>query len=223
MDLHFLDEGSNDFLSPDELRGNDIVTIGSNLDPETLIKAYRRGYFPWYNEGQPRCWHNPDPRLVLFPEELKIHKSMRPYLNANRFEFTIDKAFPYVMKGCRYNYRPFSGYSSWITDEIEMAYNRLHRLGIAHSAEAWQDGKLVGGLYGIRLGKVFFGESMFTMVNNASKFAFIKFVRQFASEGGKLIDCQQETQHLMSLGARPISRKEFVGFLKKLIPDNEDI
>lgn len=223
MAYYYLSEGNDDFISPSLLLTDGLACIGSNLKPQTLIKAYRRGYFPWYNEGDPRCWFNPDPRFVLFPDELKISKSMHPYLNGTRFTFSMDKAFPEVMKGCRFTYRKYSGDSSWITDEFEQAYHTLFKLGIAHSAEAWHKGELAGGLYGIQMGKIFFGESMFAAESNASKYAFIKFVQHFATQGGALIDCQQETEHLRSLGARTIPRNRFINYLKTLIPDNEDI
>ncbi len=223
MGWYYLDENSDSFLSPSLLTDEGLVAVGSNLKPQTLIKAYSRGYFPWYNEGDPRCWFHPDPRFVLFPEELKISKSMHPYLNKGHFSFSIDRDFAQVMKGCRHTRRKVSGEATWITDEFEKAYNQLHEMGVAHSAEAWLGDKLAGGLYGLQIGKIFFGESMFAQVSNASKFAFIRFVQHFAAQGGCLVDCQQETEHLRSLGARNIPRSTFIGYLRSLIPDNMDI
>lgn len=223
MDIHFVDFGSDEFPPPSVLSTKDLAVIGSNLDPATLIKAYRLGYFPWFNPGEPPCWFHMDPRLVLFPENLRISKSMRQVMKQNRFTFTTNKDFKEVIRLCRHIPRKGFNGNSWISDDIEASYNALHEMGIAHSAEAWKDGQLAGGLYGIQLGKVFFGESMFAKETNASKFAFIHFVQHFAHEGGCLIDCQQNTSHLFSLGAAPIPRKEFVMLLEKWIPQNENV
>ncbi|MEO9210851.1 MAG: leucyl/phenylalanyl-tRNA--protein transferase, partial [Ginsengibacter sp.] len=151
-----------------------ILAIGGNLEWTTLLKAYRHGAFPWYNEGEPIIWHHPDPRFVLNPEELKVSHSMRNVLNKRVFRFSFDKAFPQVIENCRNAIR--NGDGTWITDEIEIAYTELFKKGYAHSAEAWIKNELVGGLYGVLIGKVFFGESMFSKQSNASKFAFIKMV-----------------------------------------------
>lgn len=195
-----------------------LLAMGGDLSPGRLIMAYRQGIFPWY-EGEPILWWCPDPRFVLFPEELKISKSMKPLLNRNEFAFTTNKAFAQVIHHCKQTKRPGQE-GTWITDEVEKAYCRLHELGFAHSAEVWKDGNLAGGLYGIRLGKVFFGESMFSLVSNASKFAFIKYVDQLKAEGIALVDCQLYTPYLESLGARMISRNDFILLLKELIPGN---
>lgn len=219
--FYFLNEDSADFPLPVALDGKDLAIIGSNLEPETILKAYKKGYFPWYNEGQPRCWFHPDPRMVLFPDELKISKSMRPVLNGNKFIFKIDKSFLQVITSCRYAKRNYGEGKSWISDEIIESYTRLFDTGFGHCAEAWHNGKLVGGLYGLRIGNVFFGESMFTTISNASKFAFIKYVNYLKSQGIRLIDCQQETRHLRSLGAKPVSRKEFTGYLERFIHPND--
>jgi leucyl/phenylalanyl-tRNA--protein transferase len=192
-----------------------LLAIGGDLSPERLLLAYRHGIFPWY-EGDPILWWCPDPRFVLFPEELKISKSMRPLLRRNEFEFTINKAFREVIHYCRKTSRPGQS-GTWITDEVEKAFIRMHELGHAHSAEVWKDGELAGGLYGIRMGKVFFGESMFSHYNNASRFAFIRYVQQLKEEGVTLIDCQVYTEYLESLGARMILRTEFSSLLDKLI------
>ncbi len=219
--LFFIDDNDDNFPSPSKLVTDDLAVIGSNLKPETIIKAYKMGYFPWYNEGDPRCWFHMDPRLVLFPKNLHVSRSMRPEMK--KFRFTMDTAFPEVVRACRMVQRSRQELGTWISDEIEASYFRLFELGYGHSAEAWQGKELVGGLYGIQIGQVFFGESMFAKVNNASKFAFIRFVRQFEAKHGMLIDCQQQTNHLSSMGAKPVSRKEFVSLLEKYIPQNENI
>ncbi|MEO5650012.1 MAG: leucyl/phenylalanyl-tRNA--protein transferase [Ginsengibacter sp.] len=217
MDSFFLHNDSNDFPSPDSTNDDCILAIGGNLNVDTLLKAYRMGTFPWYNEGEPIVWHHPDPRFVLFPQNVKISHSMRNVINQHRFRFSFDKNFKEVIRGCRMARR--SGMpGTWITDEIEIAYTRLFKEGYAHSAEAWQNNELVGGLYGVLLGKVFFGESMFANESNASKFAFIKWVDVLKENGIELIDCQIYTSHLESLGAGFISRNDFVALLKELIP-----
>ncbi len=195
-----------------------LLAMGGDLSPERLLLAYRNGIFPWY-EGDTILWWCPDPRFVLLPGELKISKSIRPLLNRSEFEFSINKAFPKVIHHCKKTKRPGQE-GTWITDEIEKAYSRLHALGYAHSAETWKEGELVGGLYGIRLGKVFFGESMFSLQPNASRFAFIRYVQQLKDEGVELIDCQVYTEYLESLGAAMIPRTVFIERLDKLIPWN---
>jgi leucyl/phenylalanyl-tRNA--protein transferase len=216
MNLFFLHKNSNDFPSPDSADEDGVLAIGGNLNRDTLLKAYRLGTFPWYNEGEPIVWHHPDPRFVLFPQNIKISHSMRNVINQHLFRFSFDKSFPEVIRGCRTAKR--SGVpGTWITDEIENAYINLFKEGYAHSAEAWLNNELVGGLYGVLLGKVFFGESMFANKSNASKFAFIKWVDVLQQNGIELIDCQVYTPHLQSLGAEFISRNDFVALLKKLI------
>jgi len=191
-----------------------LLAIGGDLSMERLLLAYRNGIFPWY-EGQHILWWCPDPRFVLFPEELKESKSMRQLLRRNAFDFKVDTAFREVIANCKTITRRDQG-GTWITDEVKEAYSRLHEAGYAHSAETWLNGELVGGLYGIRMGKVFFGESMFSKASNASKYAFISYVRQLQSEGIELIDCQVYTEHLESLGARMIGREEFIRQLDRL-------
>ena len=189
-----------------------LLAVGGDLSTERLILAYRSGIFPWY-EGDHILWWCPDPRFVLFPNELVVSKSMKSVIRKNTFTFTINQAFTEVITNCKRIARKDQN-STWITDEVRNAYIQLHKKGIAHSAEAWQNGKLVGGLYGVRLGNVFFGESMFSHVSNASKFAFISYVQQLLKEDVKLIDCQVYTEHLESLGARMISRKEFIELIR---------
>jgi leucyl/phenylalanyl-tRNA---protein transferase len=189
-----------------------LLAIGGDLSTERLLLAYKKGIFPWYNEDEPICWWSPDPRFVLFPQELKVSKSMQTVLNNGSFRFTINKAFDKVIANCKSVTRKGQD-GTWIQPEVIDAYTTLHQLGFAVSAEAWAAGELVGGLYGVLLGNIFFGESMFSKKSNASKFAFINFVRHLQKQGIKLIDCQIYTSHLESLGARMIDRKLFSDLL----------
>lgn len=210
--LFALDDSIN--FPPVHLAERDgLLAMGGDLRPERLLNAYRHGIFPWY-ENNPILWWCPDPRFVLFPDEIRISKSMNTEFRKNRFRFSINEAFSAVIQNCQLTKREGQN-STWITPEVLKAYNSVHSLGYAHSAEAWLGDKLVGGLYGIRLGNVFFGESMFSHESNASKFAFISYVQQLKTEGVQLIDCQVYTAHLESLGARMISRKEFIQLLDK--------
>ncbi|MCP9749357.1 leucyl/phenylalanyl-tRNA--protein transferase [Ferruginibacter sp. HRS2-29] len=193
-----------------------LLAIGGDLSTERLLLAYRQGIFPWYNEDEPICWWCPDPRFVLFPGELKVSKSMKSLLKNNSFTFSVNTAFAEVIENCKTTYRE-GQHGTWISPDVQKAYTTLHEKGFAHSAEAWLDGKLVGGLYGIRLGDVFFGESMFSHVSNASKFAFIKYIQQLQQENVRLIDCQVYTAHLQSLGAKMIGRDSFIKILQDLI------
>ena len=205
------------FFPPIKFAGEDgMFAIGGDLSTERLLLAYRSGIFPWYNEGEPICWYCPDPRFVLFPAELDISKSMNTVINSDRFSFTVNKAFDEVIKNCKTVYRKGQP-GTWISDEIIEAYSQLHAQGYAHSAEAWSNDELVGGLYGIRMGKVFFGESMFNKQSNASKFAFIKYVQYLKKQDVQLIDCQVYTSHLQSFGAKMIERDYFLQLLNGLI------
>ena len=192
-----------------------LLAIGGDLSPERLLLAYRNGIFPWY-EGEDILWWSPDPRFVLFPSEIKISKSVRPLLNRNAFDFTINKAFKEVIGRCKKIYRPGQE-GTWITDEVEEAFVTMHKLGYAHSAEVWRNNELVGGVYGLKLGNVFFGESMFSDLRNASRFAFIRYTEHLKQEGVELIDCQVYTEYLESFGAKMIPGKEFKKLLHKLI------
>jgi len=203
------------FPPQEEALDDGLLAIGGDLSIRRLLLAYENGIFPWY-DGDIPMWWCPDPRFVLFPAELKVSKSMKQLFKRNAFEFTIDKSFFAVINHCKKVKR--SGQDgTWITDEVELAYRKMHEFGYAHSAEAWLNGELVGGLYGIRLGKVFFGESMFSHVSNASKYAFISYAMQLKKENVKLIDCQVYTEHLESLGARMIPRTDFIALLQTLI------
>lgn len=192
-----------------------LLAMGGDLSEERLLLAYRNGIFPWF-EGDVPLWWSPDPRFVLFPDELKVSKSMQVLLKRNAFEFTMNKAFSSVIHHCQQVKREGQN-GTWITDTVEAAYNHLHKKGYAHSAEAWFNGELVGGLYGIRMGKAFFGESMFSLMSNASKYAFISYAKVLQTEGVEMIDCQVYTSHLESLGARMIDRAEFLSILNAII------
>jgi leucyl/phenylalanyl-tRNA--protein transferase len=207
---------NNELLFPpvNEAEPDGLLAVGGDLSQDRLLLAYRQGIFPWY-EGQHILWWCPDPRFVLFPQELKESKSMRQLIHRAVFDFRVNSDFRQVIGKCKTIARPGQE-GTWITDEVKAAYTQLHTAGYAHSAEAWQNGELVGGLYGVRLGKIFFGESMFSTVSNASKFAFIRFVQQLRGEGVELIDCQVYTEHLESLGARMITRGKFIGLVRLL-------
>jgi leucyl/phenylalanyl-tRNA--protein transferase len=191
-----------------------LLAIGGDLSKERLLLAYKNGIFPWY-EGDIPLWWSPDPRFVIFPSEVKVSKSMRSILRAKTLTFTINKAFKEVISCCKKIERKDQD-GTWIDKNVEAAYTALHQAGYAHSAEAWLEGKLVAGLYGVLLGDVFFGESMFTTVSNGSKYAFIKYVQLLKKQGVQIIDCQVYTEHLESLGARFIKRDEFMRFLQPL-------
>lgn len=191
-----------------------LLAIGGDLSTERLLLAYRNGIFPWY-EGDHILWWSPDPRFVLFPGELKINKTVKNLIAKNEFEFTINRAFKDVIHHCKEIKRPGQK-GTWITDEVEKAYCKLHELGHAHSAEVWKNGELAGGLYGLRMGKVFFGESMFSKQSNASRYCFTKYVDHLKDEEVKLIDCQVYTEYLESLGAKMIPREEFLNLIGNL-------
>ncbi len=190
-----------------------ILAVGGDLSPERLIEAYRRGIFPWYSDDDPIIWWSPNPRFVLFPDDLYVSKTMRQVLRRNIFRITCDRDFRAVIQGCREPRKRERG--TWITDEMLEAYERLHELGVAHSVEAWQDEELAGGLYGLSLGRCFFGESMFTRVDNGSKAAFITLVKKLRELGFLIIDCQVHTAHLESLGAIHIDREDYLAILEQ--------
>lgn len=191
-----------------------LLAVGGDLSAERLLLAYKNGIFPWYNQGEPIIWYSPDPRMVLFPKRLKISKSMKQIIRKNKFRATFNQNFSEVISHCKNSYREGQG-GTWITDEMKQAYINLHKLGMAKSMEVWEENELVGGLYGIDLGHVFCGESMFRKKSNASKFAFIYLVQKLEKENYKLIDCQVYNEHLASLGAEEISRETFLTYLKK--------
>ena len=205
------------FPSADLAEPGGLLCLGGNLSSERIIAAYRQGIFPWYSRGEPILWWSPDPRFVLFPEELKVSDSMRRLLKQGAFEITFDKAFRDVIHECRIRKRPGQK-GTWITLEMQAAYCRLHEEGVAHSVEAWNGNRLAGGLYGLKMGKMFFGESMFYRESNASKACFMTLVEKLKQEGCRLIDCQVETKHLASLGARAIPRREYLKLLRSWCP-----
>lgn len=194
---------------------NGLLAAGGDLSPQRLIEAYRCGIFPWFNQGDPILWWSPDPRMVLFPAELKISRSLRKTLKKADYTIRIDSAFNRVMQACAAPRKERPG--TWIHDEMIAAYTALHEMGLAHSVETWIEGELAGGLYGVAQGKMFFGESMFSRTTDASKVAFVHLVRHLERRGFKMIDCQMKTAHLASFGAREISRKEFSLKLKELV------
>jgi len=190
------------------------LAICNDLSPERMLTAYQFGIFPWYSEGSPVHWFFTSPRCVLKPSEIKISKSMRSYFNKNKFHCTLDMAFEEVLQHCRDVPRQ-GQQGTWLTDELISSLKQLHEKGYAHSLEVWEGDILVGGLYGLAIGRIFFGESMFALKSNASKYGFINLCRTLEEYGFELIDCQQETEHLKSLGAYTISRETFLAALKK--------
>lgn len=194
---------------------NGLLCAGGDLSPARIIDAYSHGIFPWFSAGDPILWWSPDPRMVLFPDELKVSRSLRKTVARGIYETRVDTAFRAVMQECAQPRDAQGG--TWIVPEMVDAYTELHRLGYAHSVESWLDGVLVGGLYGVALGKVFFGESMFARAPDASKVALVKLVERLRPEGYRLIDCQQATRHLASLGAREIPRAKFAKLVQESI------
>lgn len=186
---------------------NGLLAAGGDLSAERLVAAYRHGCFPWYQEGQPILWWSPDPRTVLFPGELHVSRSLRKRIRQGELRVTFDQAFAEVIQGCAEPRSYAEG--TWITPAMQHAYIRLHEQGIAHSVEVWRQGVLVGGLYGLAMGRLFFGESMFSRETDASKVGFVQLVERLRDWGFEMIDCQMHTHHLASLGARPIPRSEF--------------
>ena len=203
------------FPNPSEANQDGLLAVGGNLSPERLLLAYNSGIFPWFNDDEMIMWWSPNPRMVMFPKELKVHKSMRQLFNQQKFKVTYNTHFKDVITACSEIERPDQD-GTWITSQMIDAYTELHLQGVATSVEVWQDNLLVGGLYGIYLKdkQLFCGESMFTKVSNASKYGFISLVRKLESEGVKLIDCQMHTNHLERLGAKEISRESFLEFIK---------
>ncbi|WP_413935622.1 leucyl/phenylalanyl-tRNA--protein transferase [Nitrospira sp. BLG_1] len=198
-----------------------LLAVGGDLRPERLLEAYRHGIFPWYNEDDPILWWSPDPRAVLFPNKLHVARSLKKTLRSNVFTVTLDTCFRQIMEQCAGPRPQYPEGGTWITDDMRDAYTRLHELGYAHSVESWQEGILVGGLYGIAIGGAFFAESMFTRVDDASKVALVKLVQQLQAWNFRLIDCQQSSPHVMRFGAEEILRSDFINQLIEAlrIPD----
>jgi leucyl/phenylalanyl-tRNA--protein transferase len=206
-----------DFPPPDK-SPDDIIAWGGNLSPGMLLSGYEQGLFPWYNPSDPVLWQSPDPRFVVFPDALHISQSMKKILKKGNFEIAFDRDFAGVIQNCSEIERPGQG-GTWITDDIISGYIKLHELGWAHSAEAYVEGTLAGGCYGVRLGKIFFGESMFSHVSNASKAAFFTLAQSLFADGVTIIDSQVHTDHLESLGGVEIPRKEYLKILRKIMDD----
>lgn len=205
---------SSEHIFPSALSANNdgIVAIGGDLDPKRILQAYKQGIFPWFESDDYLVWWSPDPRMVLFPAKLKISKSTKKILKDGSFNVTFNQSFDQVVECCA-SVKRFGQNGTWITEGLKKAYNLLHKEGHAFSVEVWKDFELVGGLYGIDLGDVFCGESMFSKENNASKIGFIYLIKELTKNGYKLIDCQVPSAHLKSLGAEEISREQFLNFL----------
>jgi len=220
MPVYALDDNHLIFPDPNQASADGLLAVGGQLREDWVLKAYEIGVFPWFNEGDPIMWWSVDPRSVLFFENLKIQRSMKPYLNSNIFEFKLDTAFEEVMLSCA-NAPGRGKKNTWINQEMIEVYTSLHHLGVAHSAEVWKGNELVGGLYGVSLGKAFFGESMFSNEKNMSKLAFIRFAQYLENRGFDFIDCQVPTKHLASLGASEIPRSRYLSILEKALRDSE--
>lgn len=192
-----------------------LLAFGGDLSVERLLLAYSLGIFPWYNPGEPLLWWSPDPRCVLFPENLHISRSLQRFMRKQPYRISFNEDFPGVIYWCRRLRAGLDGSGTWITPEMKKAYTRLHELGFAHSIECWDEDQLVGGLYGICIGRCFFGESMFSRSKNASKVVLIHLMEHLQNKGFELLDCQQTTDHLISMGAQEISRQEFQQYLQK--------
>ena len=217
--LYLLDASDPEEPFPDpenaEHEPDGLLAVGGDLSPVRLLNAYAQGVFPWYNPGDPILWWSPDPRMVLFPERLKVSRSLRKTLRQNRYSVSIDQAFDEVVKGCSAPREAQQG--TWLSQDMIKAYNELHQMGHAHSVETWSGDELVGGLYGVALGSAFFGESMFSRSSDASKVAFVHLVQSLGEAGYDLIDCQVYTRHLESLGAEMIPRFDFLQRLSSAI------
>ncbi len=220
MTLPWLDPRNDDQPFPPPDRALDepdgLLAAGGSLNPSRLLRAYRQGIFPWYSPGQPILWWSPDPRLVLFPEAINISRSLAKILRKGRFTVTADTGFEAVIAACAAPRAP--GQGTWITPAMQRAYGRLHRLGHAHSIETWRQGELVGGLYGVAVGRVFYGESMFSRVSDASKVALAALATQLRRWDFAVIDCQMHTDHLVSMGAMAIPRPVFLQLLARYCP-----
>jgi len=215
--LHLLDPNNPDAPFPDinlaEKEPNGLLALGGDLSPKRLINAYRHGVFPWYSDDQPILWWSPDPRTVLLPKQFKVSRSLQKTLRNKDFTVSFDRHFDRIVQSCASPRDDGNG--TWITAEMEAAYMQLHEQQIAHSVEVWFDGKLVGGLYGVAIGRVFFGESMFSKISDASKVGFVHLTSHLIRWGYQLIDCQVYSSHLSSLGAQEISRNNFSDYLKQ--------
>ena len=219
--IYQLDPSHPGFPNPEEAEPDGIIAIGGNLSPVRLINAYCCGIFPWFNENEPILWWSLDPRMVLYPDEFRYSKSLRRVVQSDKYEVRIDTQFRQVMYHCAHVDRTAQGQTgTWITHTMLDAYYYLHQIGLAHSFETYYQGTLVGGLYGVSIGPFFFGESMFHTMTDASKVAFVRLVQFAQKHHFRLIDAQQETSHLASLGARPIPRSQYLKELNVISTDN---
>lgn len=216
MPVFILDPDSDEFPDPEQADRSGLLAVGGDLRPARLLNAYAHGIFPWYSEGQPILWHCPHPRFVLEPSRFHLPRSLARTIRRGEFEVRYDTAFAQVIGACAEMSRPGQD-GTWITDEMQAAYVELHELGFAHSVESWQEGRLVGGLYGVSLGAAFFGESMFARVSEASKVAFAHLVPTLQRWGFTLIDCQQQTEHLARFGAEMWPRRKFLAELARAL------
>jgi leucyl/phenylalanyl-tRNA---protein transferase len=219
QEMRWLGPPGSEIRFPDPARAlpwpNGLLAAGGDLSPERLIAAYRRGIFPWYETGQPILWWSPDPRAVIFPHELHVARRLRRYLAGQRIEASFDREFAAVMRGCARSDEPGTG--TWITPEMHLAYERLHALGYAHSVEVWSADELVGGLYGVAIGRAFFAESMFSRQPNASKAAMVFLAQELRARDVLVMDCQLPSRHLDSMGAREIPRRDFLALLAESV------
>lgn len=219
--IYRLDPHYPGFPNPEEAEPDGLIAIGGDLSPERLVNAYCCGIFPWYNEGEPLLWWSLDPRMVLYPDELRVSKSLRRVVRSGKYEVRIDTAFEQTMRNCGSVDRTAQGQTgTWITEAMVAAYVKLHTMGLAHSFETYCQGQMVGGLYGVSLGPFFFGESMFHTMTDASKVALVRLVEFCKAHQFRLIDAQQETPHLASMGARPIPRSEYLPLLNEITAQN---
>jgi leucyl/phenylalanyl-tRNA--protein transferase len=216
--LPWLDPAINSFPPVEQAldEPNGLLAVGGDLSSGRLIQAYRRGIFPWYESPQPILWWSPSPRMVLFPDQVHVSRSLKKRLKRQEYQLSFDRAFDQVIKQCSSVNRDGQD-DTWIGGEMIAAYRELHQLGYAHSVETWHEGELVGGLYGIAIGRVFFGESMFSLRSDASKVAFVHLAKQLKAWGFPMIDCQVANSHLTSLGAEEIDRYHFLGIIEKHI------
>ena len=221
MQLITLDTPETQFPSPDSASEEGLVAVGGEITTVRVLSAYRQGIFPWYSEDQPVLWWSPEPRAILYPDDIKISRSLKKTLRKKLFHVTADQAFSEVIKGCAGPRIQSPGGGTWITDEMMSTYTQLHQMGYGHSIEVWHDEKLVGGLYGLALGSAFFGESMYSHAPDASKIALVHLAQIANSHGIDFIDCQLPTKHLSRMGAIDISRKAYLAILENALKEND--